>query len=177
MPKRTQINLLPQEEFEASTLGRTLKWATSTFRIIVILTEMIVMGAFLSRFWLDARNSDLSELIMLESSQIEARRDIEFQFRDLQKKLAIFKDITQVTQPSVRADAISSKLPTDVFLTSVSVQEEETTVRGVAGSDFSVAQLIANLKADTTFREVDLGTVSSSEDNTNLTVFTVRVTY
>ena len=59
--KEPEINLLPQEEFEGSVIGRILKWGLSTFRIIVIIVEMVVMAAFLSRFWLDAKNSDLNE--------------------------------------------------------------------------------------------------------------------
>ena len=61
--KSSRINLLPQEEFAASTLGRILAWILSTFRILVIMTELIVILAFLSRFWLDARTTDLNEEI------------------------------------------------------------------------------------------------------------------
>ena len=73
MAKNKSINLLPQEEFDASIFGRTLKWAMGTFRIIVIITEMVVMGAFLSRFWLDAQNSDLDNSIKIASAQISAQ--------------------------------------------------------------------------------------------------------
>jgi len=84
MPKNKSINLLPQEEFEASTIGRVLKWATGTFRIIVIITEMVVMAAFLSRFWLDAQNSDLTDSIKIRSAQISAQGDLEKRFREIQ---------------------------------------------------------------------------------------------
>lgn len=178
MPKKSQINLLPQEEFEASVLGRALKWAMSTFRIIVIVTEMIVMGAFLSRFWLDAKNSDLAELITLESSFITAQIDTETQFRDLQKKLSIFKIINSAKKPSEKIDSITSKLPQDVYLTSISVQDESAQVRGVAGSDIGIAQFIANLKAENkSFKGAEIGSLSSSEENPSLTLFTVRITF
>jgi len=85
--KSKQINLIPQDEFESSNFGRILKWALSTFRIVVIVTELIVMSAFLSRFWLDAKNSDLNEEINVNKSQIIAYKDIETEFRSLQKNL------------------------------------------------------------------------------------------
>jgi len=44
-----------------------------SFRIIVIVTEIIVMGAFLSRFWLDAQNSELDSSIKIASAQITAQ--------------------------------------------------------------------------------------------------------
>ncbi len=53
------INLLPQEEFAVSTLGRILAWLMSTFRYIVIAVEMVVMLAFLSRFWLEWNTHDV----------------------------------------------------------------------------------------------------------------------
>jgi hypothetical protein len=87
MPKNKTINLLPQEEFESSIIGRILRWAMGTFRIIVIITEIIVMGAFLSRFWLDAQNSTLSDGIKIKSSQIQSLADIEKEFRNIQSKL------------------------------------------------------------------------------------------
>ena len=59
--KNKEINLLPQEQFAASTTGRVLAWVLSTFRMIVILTEMIVIIAFLSRFWLDIKSNDLTD--------------------------------------------------------------------------------------------------------------------
>lgn len=178
MPKKSQINLLPQEEFEASLVGRALKWAMSTFRIIVIITEMIVMGAFLSRFWLDAQNSDLSEAITIEVAQIEARKDLENQFRDVQKKLAIFKTVSGGVKSSSKMQLISTRLPSEVYLTSVTSQEESTVIKGVAGTDQAIAQLITNLKGSPdTFKKVDLTSINSSEDDPNLTIFTIRVTF
>src|SRR5512144_1767398 len=98
MAKSKSINLLPQEEFENSVLGRILRWATGSFRVIVIITEMVVMGAFLSRFWLDAQNSDLNDSIQIKSAQISAQKDFENQFRQIQKKLDIYKGISKSNQ-------------------------------------------------------------------------------
>ena len=110
MCQSKRINLLPQEEFEASVLGRILRWAMGTFRIIVIITEMIVMGAFLSRFWLDAQNSDLNDQIKISSAQISSQASFEKKFRDVQTKLKIYKDISQISQSHNKLNLISSKI-------------------------------------------------------------------
>ena len=81
------INLLPQEEFANSTIGRVFTWAMSTFRIIVIGMEMVVMVAFLSRFWLDAINVDLNDIIKQRSAVIAAQSYFEKAFRDLQTRV------------------------------------------------------------------------------------------
>jgi Tfp pilus assembly protein PilN len=177
VPKNKSINLLPQEEFDVSVLGRTLKWAMGTFRIIVIVTEMIVMGAFLSRFWLDAQNSDLNGSIKIKSAQIIAQGDIEKEFRSVQSKLNIAKQVKQVTPPSQTIYAITSKLPLDVNLTSVSILENSAQVKGSSASEFGIAQFVANLKADSSFKSVNLGQVNSSESNVAQTVFSIIISY
>lgn len=177
MPKNKLINLLPQEEFDASTIGRILKWAMGTFRIIVIVTEMIVMGAFLSRFWLDAQNSDLSESISIKSAQISAQSAFEKQFRDVQKKLSIVKTIDAKNQPSSRINLVASKVPQDITLTAISFGEDSGEVKGSATSEISIAQFLSNLKAEKTFKSVELGPISTSENDASVTLFTLNIKY
>jgi Tfp pilus assembly protein PilN len=177
MPKNKPINLLPQEEFDTSILGRVLKWAMGTFRIIVIITEMIVMGAFLSRFWLDAQNSDLTESINIGTAQITATSDFEKEFRDIQKRLTIFKVLASDKKPTDLIDLVTAKLPPDVTLSSISVLADSVQIKGTAGSELAVAQFINNIKGDKSVKSVDLGSINSSEENQSLTIFTLKITY
>lgn len=177
MPKNKSINLLPQEEFDTSIVGRVLKWAMGTFRIIVIITEMIVMAAFLSRFWLDAQNSDLNEQIKLKTAQISAQSDFEKQFRNLQARLNIVKLITQAAPPTSRLDLIATKVPQDMILTSVTVQDTSVQVKGTSGSEIGIAQFISNLQAEKSFKTVSLEQISSAENNQSLTLFTIKITF
>jgi Tfp pilus assembly protein PilN len=177
MPKNKAINLLPQEEFDVSLVGRTLKWAMGTFRIIVIVTEVIVMSAFLSRFWLDAKNSDLSNSIKVKSAQIAALANKEKQFRSLQSQLNIARVIKAAAPLSEKIDKITSKLPPEVGLMSVSVLENSAQVKGSSATEIGVAQFVANLKADPSFKSVDLGQVNSSEGNIAQIVFTIMISY
>jgi len=177
MAKTRSINLLPQEEFDVSVVGRILKWAMGTFRIIVIITEMIVMGAFLSRFWLDARNSDLNDLIEVKSAQISSQSDFEKQFRGLQEKLNIVEEISKDNKFSEILSRVSSKLPPDASFSSLSFQESSAQIKGVAGSEFAIMQFIANLDAEKLFKEVFLGSVSQSENNPALTIFAIDIKY
>jgi len=179
MPKRKNksINLLPQEEFDASIVGRVLKWTMQTFRVMVIVTEMIVMAAFLSRFWLDAKNSDLNEEIDVKSAQIKAQADFEKEFRDLQTRLKIFAEMEKNRKASDALVRVASKIPVGINLSSVAFQESEAQVKGVAGSEISIAQFISNLAADESFGDVSLGQVNQSVDNPSLTVFTIAIKY
>lgn len=177
MPKNKFINLLPQEEFEASMLGRVLKWAMTTFRYIVIVTEMVVMGAFLSRFWLDSRNSDLNDLLTIRSAEIGAQSDFENKFKNLQAKLKIFEGMTESTKSSDIITKITTRVPLDVTLQSVSLENASAQIKGLASSELSIAQFISNLDGDKFFSGVELGQVSSSENNPSLTVFTISTKF
>lgn len=175
MPKNKQINLLPQEEFEASTIGRILKWAMGTFRIIVIVTEMIVMGAFLSRFWLDAQNSDLNDAIRVKNAQISAQSEFETEFRGLQSKLRIVKGLSNNPKTSDKIDLIVSKMSSDITLTSMAFEDNSMIIKGVGNSEIGIEQFIANLKGEKSFKSVDLASLNLSENNPALSIFTVKL--
>lgn len=175
--KNKFINLLPQEEFEASTLGRILHWAMTSFRYIVIVTEMIVMGAFLSRFYLDAKNSDLNDLLQIKTAQIAAQSDFEKSFRTLQSQLQIFKDLSKERKSSETISKIAAKVPVGVNLLSASFQDASLQVKGVSGSEIGIAQFISNLSSDKSFKEVSLGQISSAENDPSLTVFDIKINF
>lgn len=175
MPKNKLINLLPQEEFEGSTLGRVLRWAMGTFRIIVILTEMVVMGAFLSRFWLDAENSDLSDSIKIATSQIQVQSKFEERFRELQTKLSIYNNLTAGAKDYDKIRLIASKIPQDVKTTSILLNGSSTQIVGSATNEGSIAQFVSNLSSDSKTKSVDLESLSSTEGN--IISFQINITY
>lgn len=177
MAKHKSINLLPQEEFESSIMGRVLHWAMGTFRIIVIVTEMIVMAAFLSRFWLDAQNSSLSDSIKIATSQIQVQTEFEQNFRKLQTKLAIFKAISDLPHASTYMDSIASKNPTGIVFTSMEIKDNSGIVKGMAESETNIAQLISNLKTDKAAKSVVLDSLSTNEEDKKHIFFQINITY
>ncbi len=155
--KQSQINLLPQEEFAASTGGRILQWLLTSFRIIVIFTELIVMGAFISRFFLDARSNDLTDMIEGKKAVIKSFYAFERQFKSTQQRIAIFSTLTDSSKniaPVVTN--IQSSLPDDITLTSIDYHQNIYTLKGNSFTEKSIAQLIANLRALNFFTKISL---------------------
>lgn len=177
MPNKAIINLLPQEKFNVSITGRVLRWAMGTFRIIVIVTEMIVMAAFLSRFWLDAQNSDLNNTIKIKSAQISALAGTEKEFRAIQSKVNIVGKIQQTTKPGQIVDAITSKLSENVTLTGISVSDGTVLINCISQEESGISQFINNLKTSNTFKDVGLTSINSSVNNPAQTIFSVNLTY
>ncbi|HLD92330.1 MAG TPA: PilN domain-containing protein [Patescibacteria group bacterium] len=172
--KNKLINLLPQDEFETSILGRILKWALSSFRVMVIITELLVMSAFLSRFWLDARNSDLNEELDIGKAQVLAYEDVELEFRNIQKKLSIVKSLYNEPKSTKIFERISSILPPDIFLNSIVVNHESFLIKATSFSESSIAQFIANLEANDNYSDITLSQISTGQDDPNLIIFTVN---
>lgn len=169
------INLLPQKEFEKSILGRTLKWLLSSFRVIVIITEMLVMAAFLSRFWLDAQNSDLNESLSQKKAIITSFAEIEKNFKDAQERLSIFSKVAPQTPVSGYIKTVASYLPAGVQLKSVSETENSLQITGTSAEEAQIAQFVANLESVKTFKEVVLAQIDSDKESQFMTAFTVKI--
>lgn len=179
MPRKTApvINLLPQEEFQKSVWGRTLYWATTTFRTIVIVTELIVIVAFLSRFWLDARNADLNDIIRQNQSIIESYQEFETEFRQVQQRIKIFSDLEGSVDLSSLMTKTVNFLPEDVRLVSLSQVQGSLQVKAASGSERSIVQFITNLLSDPTFKEIRVMNAAASSENPAILVFTLEARF
>jgi len=174
--KSRHINLIPQDEFELSDLGRTLKWMLSTFKTLVILTELIVMSAFLSRFWIDAKNSDLNEVLTTKKSQVLAYADTEKEFRLYQKKVLTIKNLYSDKKNTELISEVTRLIPNDITLLSVQEINNEIQIKAVSFSDRAIAQFLVNLTNLKSITDVNLTQVSSSVDNVAATTFTISAT-
>jgi len=173
--KGSQINLLPVEGFSSTTFGRVLLWVLSSFRIIVIVTELIVMIAFLSRFWLDANNTDLNEELRQKSSVISAQANFEKDFKNTQSKLAILSELEKDgSKTSDSLEKVVESLPPDVFLEQLSFSEDNIQAEGFSPSELSVQQFMVNLESNNFFELVTLEKLNSNLANPSLLEFNIK---
>lgn len=174
--RKNLINLLPKSEFESSTTGRVLLWLLSTFRYIVIITELVVMVAFLSRFWLDARNSDLDDQIKQKKAQIVASQSFEEEFRNTQQRLQIFSELTSDGTNSLEVlDTLSTNIPPEIFLDTLAIQKDLIRVEGFSLTERAVAQYIVNLEDGEIFEQVNLTDIERSLENDSLIEFSLSI--
>ena len=87
MPAEILINLIGQEDLSHTPQGRIVQWAMTYGRYIMILTEIVVLGAFISRFTLDRKLTDLKEEIAQKQAIIEANAELETQIRTAQTQI------------------------------------------------------------------------------------------
>lgn len=183
MPKRkhkhkgSEINLLPKEGLAATTSGRILLWILTTFRIVLIITELIVIFAFLSRFWLDAKNTDLTDKVNDAKARILSLSEFEKDFKGTQEKLKVYETYKQGKGVLLKGvDEMVAYKPIDVFFTNVSSDYQKVTVKAITPSENAILQYVENLKSSELFEEVKIQDLSVSESE-SLFKFTISSYY
>lgn len=172
---KTSINLLVQEGFEHTTFGKILTWLLSAGRTIVIVTELVVITAFLSRFWLDKTLTDLSEANNSKKAQIEANAGFEQEFKSAQIRLAAVKQIDQSKlKSSSILKSITSFLPQDVKLADIAVNKNQITVHGRSETEAGIAGFINAFDASSDFKNTALSDLALDTLGTQTIKFTVK---
>lgn len=163
MPAQTQktINLLFQNDFEHSTIGKLLQWLLSAGRTIVILTELVVIIAFLSRFWLDKTLTDLSETNESKRVQLEASLPFEQDFKSVQTRINLIK---QLGQDNVKSSSIITTvvqlIPSDISLANIAVSDKKITIQGSALSEASLSGFLNSLESSKKFTNISLSDIA-----------------
>ncbi len=140
------VNLLPKTAWEVSFWGRFFKWAVTTGRYIVILTELVVIAAFLSRFKLDRDYADLGDRINGKKAVLTSMAETEKRFRLAQGRLV---EAGQIIDNQLGAaaiiDKVTAKIPPGVTLTNLVVSKKEISMRGIAESDTGMGVFLSRL--------------------------------
>lgn len=177
MPARTKpINLLPASDFELSFWGRFLKWAVTAGRYIIIVTEMVVIAAFLSRFKLDQDVSDLASTLEGERNVLEAQRETEMEFRGVQARLAAAETMLN-SQLGVekKINQIVEKIPSPVKLASLEVGASSVKLEARTLSEQSLGEMLMRMSRDPDIKAVEIENVTADEQ-TGITVsMTIRL--
>ena len=167
--KNKQVNLIPQEGLASTTSGKILLWTLSTFRILLVVTEIFVIAAFISRFWLDAKNTDLSEEMKEAKAVISSLSTFESNFKDVQNRLVVFNSFKE-NKGKIYSNVktfISYK-PQGVYFESLNADLNKITVTASASNEMDIQQYLVNLKSSNKFNNISLGNIALKKDSTIL---------
>lgn len=160
--RKSTIELLPQEDWQKGKFGRLLKWALTVGRYIVIITELIVILAFLSRFKFDRDLTDLNEKIKQQQAIIQSSTQFEQKFRFLQKQLLNIETLEKERLQTNRVlTELASLTPIDVYLSDLNITDKEVKLTATALSEGGLASFLNNLKKSPSFDKISLSQVSS----------------
>jgi len=153
MPSKKEISLLPNEENSHSFSARFLRWITSVGRVVIIFTELIVIIAFLSRFWLDRKNSDLSEILRQQKAILTSTKDFEDDYLSLQGRLQYIKNF-YLSQPDYvnNLNSLIQSLPSGIYFQNFNLSHDKKTsqvyakVQLYSYQEDAIVNFITNLK-------------------------------
>jgi hypothetical protein len=173
---KTTIEFIPQEDWERTSFGKFLKWLLNIGRWIVIITELIVIIAFLSRFKLDRDLTDLNEKVKQKQAIINSSAAFEKDFRFLQKKLSTIEGLTKSQIDSNKVLAIFSQItPAGIQLSNFNVdQKKKISLTAMADSESTFAFFLKNLKGESKLKNLALDKISISQEQFGKIVFNIK---
>lgn len=166
MVVKKEISLLPDSENINSLSSRALHWTATVGRFIIVFTELIVIVAFLSRFWLDRKSADLSEVIRQQKAILDSTALFEKDFNIVQQKLQIIKDhYKSMPQYQQKLATLSESTPPDIIFESLSISKDTKINRVIAYAttyalkEDSIVDFLTNLTVNPDISTVDIQSI------------------
>lgn len=155
-----RINLLPKDSFEFSILGKILKWSLTTGRVLVVLTEFVVILAFGSRFYYDKKLNDLIEVIDQKQAVVDSFAEIETKMRDILARQAIVEKYLKGNLSINGAiSQIKKVTPQDISFTEIAIDEKGFSLTGASGSEGGLANLLVGINNIPNVEGVNVGAI------------------
>ena len=165
MATHKNINLLNQSHFDTSGLGKLLSWATNVGRWVVVLTEFVVICAFLSRFYFDTKLANLFDETRQKKAMVSSSFTFEDQYRRAQEKLKLAKIINATAAvPSKTVMSISTKLPLDTTISKFSIDQNSINLDGYSLSEDGLGLFIKGLTEIPEINKIEVGKLVSGVD-------------
>lgn len=158
------INLLKAQDKPEKIYLVLIKWLLSMGRYIIIFVELIVLGAFLARFKLDANLASYKEQIDQQIPYLESLKADEQLIRQTQKQLATIRQLKQERKDYASIfKKIADQTPQRIILSNVSVENDKGRlnfkISGQATNNNELSALITGLKNDGSFTGVNIASI------------------
>lgn len=155
-----------------------LAWVLVAGKWTVIITELIVVGAFLMRFGLDRKLTDLRKGIQKEVVTLESYGDIENEFTIVQKRLSLAAPIIDSNNKEMEIIGLVSKLtPAEVWLENFIIQPGSVTINAKSVSLAGFGQFITGLEQSDIFNQISVASVEGDSGSGGELAFTVTMKY
>ncbi|MBP6989527.1 PilN domain-containing protein [Candidatus Shapirobacteria bacterium] len=163
MPTKKEVSLLPSENDINGFWPRFLNWITTVGRVVIVFAELIVICAFISRFWLDRKNSDLSEILRQQKAILASTQEFEDDYTNLQQRLKFIKEFYQSEPKYVEnLNSLTSSLPDSIYFQNLSLKKDDTVkkvssqISLYAYEENPIVDFIVNLKLNPDIETVDV---------------------
>lgn len=171
MRQTPSINLVRKPE---NFLDRFINWALNVGRLVVIITELIALTAFLYRFSLDRQLIDLTSKIRSEQAVVNLLKENEQVYRNLQNRLFLASNFGKQGQDKVKlAEDLIGFAPQGLVFNSINIQEERVRISANINSVSILSNFVKSLK---TYEKIERVSIDKIENRPASAVITVSIT-
>lgn len=145
-----------------SFLDRFIKWSLSAGRLMIILTEIVALSAFLYRFSLDRQIIDLNDKIKYEENRLKSFKSSEEKYRSLQNRIATAGKLSDAASNTVGTfENFIAIIPNDMSYKNIQFSNSSLTIDGNIPTISSLTNFIKVLKQDPTIKTARLDRIEN----------------
>lgn len=154
------INLVKNRQ--APLLDKFMDWALTIGRLIVILTEVVAVIAFVYRFSLDEKLVNLHDQIKQQQNIISALKSDETKYRNLQDRLALAVNLSEKNIKSHQAIAdIATPVSGQVKINDLILNKDRENIHIDVTSVSALADFVDSLKKNPGLKSISIDNIES----------------
>ncbi len=163
------INLLKNDK--NGIVERTINWALTVGRVLIIVTELIALGAFLYRFGLDQQLVDLRSKIKQEQTIVALQKQNEDTYRNLQDRLSVVSlaDASMQKNSKIIKDVLGFT-PVGMSFTNFTFTSDLLRIQANVNSVDALSSFVTSLKKYPEVSDVSLDKIENKTSNAAITV-------
>jgi hypothetical protein len=125
------FNLLRPQLSPPTSWDKIYQWMVGTARVIVIIVELIVVGAFATRVVVDTIGKNLDKKVTLKAAEINANKSTEDNFRDIQERTDLYRSLWEISSSMTPTYNFINSLISDYQgLLNIQITKSEVTISG-----------------------------------------------
>jgi hypothetical protein len=139
------INLVKDKQIPL--FDKFTNWVLTVGRLIVIITEIVAVIAFIYRFSLDEKLVNLHSAIKQKQNIVSILRNDESKYRNLQDRIALAASFSEKGAKASQAITdIISLIPSQTIVNNLIINKDKATININTSSVLSLADFINSLK-------------------------------
>ena len=156
----SSINLIKNKQIPL--FDKFMNWALTAGRLIVIITEIVAVSAFIYRFSLDERLIDLHSAIKQKQALISLLKQDESKYRNLQDRIALASDLSEknIKTNKIVLDIIGL-IPQGVKINSLAFNKDRIVINANTNSVSSLTNFINLLKDYPDIKSVSIDNIEN----------------
>jgi hypothetical protein len=154
------INLVKNKQ--VPILDKFLNWVLTVGRLIVIITEIVAVSAFIYRFSLDERLSDIHSAIKQKQNIVSVLKNDEAKYRNLQERIAVAASfLTKNGTPNKTVSDIVGLIPSSIKISNLVINKKQVSLTITVSSISTLSNFVDSLKNYSDMKSISIDSIEN----------------